>query len=258
MYYIAPRWHQRSHAFLNNYNELEEITKQNSDFSKNSFDKNVEIYKKLKTSYLYYWKLLRDLLKEQGIINYYPVEILKLAQQKGFINDADIWIEFNNHRRVLTEYSDHDFIIMTLNKFIPIMKASYKNVKIMYDEYAKKHDLIYDRFDAEDAYPNNRPDYCPESLNLSLKNYSKLLQFFITHKEIKRVWFFGSMSINPREGADIDLLMDAPKEIEASIKEELNKLRILNRIDIHCYRTLPKDKKELHPYKIVYRAIDFQ
>ena len=261
MSFTVPRWYQRSLTTILDYKFLKKQLQDIDNIKLVSMDEKYRIFNIVKDFYVHYWSTCRDLLKQDGVINYYPIEILKIAETRGYANNVDLWIDFTRYRRLLDiPMCDEQRTLLLdeiLEKYIPAIDDAFQSILIRYEEFSKLHDVCIEPNEKIENYPDIRPEYSPSVMHVSLKVYQQLLQFFISHKEIKRVWLYGSRVDNGREGADIDLLMDIPKEDEKRIVREINNLRILNRIDMHTWRTVRVDKKEKRNYKIIYHSIDF-
>lgn len=253
-----PRWYYRCDNFLKNYHSLKITIEKFSSLKDISVEEKQHVFNLIKNCYVIYWRFCRDVLKEKGEIKYFPIDILIAAQKHGIIKDSEVWLEFNRYRIIaeenFTQKDRAELLDEIIEKFLTAIECVYINISKKFDDYTVEHKLLMAYNEPEENYPNNRPDYGPESLNVSMKIYSQILQFFISHKEIKRVWLLGSRT---RKNSDIDLLFDAPEDKIKELSIAINNMRVLNRFDIHRYKSLGYIKNENQNYKLIYRAKDF-
>ncbi len=47
-----------------------------------------------------FWKAMKKLLLERGVVANSPKEVFRLAAQEGFINDPELWFEFLKKRNL--------------------------------------------------------------------------------------------------------------------------------------------------------------
>jgi len=232
-----------------------------------NFEEKQAMLNIIKRVFVFYWKFLRDLLKEDGIIEYYPRKIIIIAIEKNIIESKNIiWLNYIDllNKLIYDKAADNEKIV---SEIITTYKVAANDIYLSVKE--KCNVMSKNNSEFEEFFTNNvnielnkeQPDYNHYELGIKEGEYEKILSFFRNNPKIKNVWLHGSRaSGNSRKNSDIDLLVDAETENFDDLKIQLNKIRIPYRIDAaNIYDELQHDfiARNSHFAKIIYRAEDF-
>lgn len=224
-----PRWYYRIENFNSVYRELVsflEIQKHNS-----KPDKQI-LLNTIKSLYVLYYKILRDLLKEKGIKLFFPREIFITAEENGIIKNSQIWLEFIDLLNILCYEKDlklqEEIVDKILDQYIPVLKNVHKELTIMNKSITKFKPPTF----SMDSMSYTTPKYNAQELGITPEAYKIFMNFVCTHTDIKHLWLYGSRLENTnRPNSDIDMLVDCPLEKFEQLKSALKKVRIPYHID---------------------------
>lgn len=254
--YKPPRWYYRLSPTLNTYDEYIQLKKENLS----NAERRQDMLNIIKRIFVSYWKFLKDMLRENGITEYYPRRIFKIAVQKGMINESElVWIEYINLLNQIIYDIEKDSQAIAekiINNYENRIPGVIDYMKNRCASVASKEEIC------DTILQENQPIYDCSILNIPDYAYQILINYFISVPEIKKIWLHGSRSVGQAKvNSDIDLLADCPMESYETIQYQINKLRIPYRIDIS---SIHDESKKLFlqmsiPFaKIIYRKEDFK
>ncbi len=150
-----PRWVYR---YFNFYNSKLDVFLQDVDemikYHENNID-NIEyqigIFGRFKNMFEGCWKVYKDYLKEVlGIKLFLPREIFTVAEQKGLLEDKNVWFSMIDDFKIMTDYMfadiNDEMIYRLKNYYIPAIKAEKEFFKAEYLEHVKDNLFFYDIF----------------------------------------------------------------------------------------------------------------
>lgn len=227
-----PRWYHRIENFMICYKELDILLKtvKNNITSSRNKQLMLDFIKRL---YVFYYKILRDLLKDKSIKLFYPREIFLCAEQNGIIKNATIWLEYIELLNILCFATNLD----RQNKAADCILLTYvtvlQNVKNELLLLSSKFNNTYNNKHSKLNLPLNIDKNIVDSIEITNKSFNIFFKFLNSHTEIKYVWLYGSRAEKTaRLHSDIDLLIDSPLKEFEQLKVSLGKIRTLYRFDI--------------------------
>ncbi|HCU06528.1 MAG TPA: nucleotidyltransferase [Holosporales bacterium] len=84
-----------------------------------------------------FWKLLKRILYNQGVIVQYPRDVLKEAYAGGLIDDEQIWLSMLSDRNQTSHTYDEDLadqIYLRIQKYTPIFQKTLQNIRRSFGE----------------------------------------------------------------------------------------------------------------------------
>lgn len=81
-----------------------------------------------------FWKLLKAILEEQGVLVVYPKDVLKEAYKGNLVDDEKIWISILKDRNLTSHTYDEalaDEVFQRIRTYIPVFKKTYQNLSLL-------------------------------------------------------------------------------------------------------------------------------
>lgn len=203
-----------------------------------AFERKEQYLLIMRTLYKEFYKYLRDLLREENILEPLPKKIFILCREKNIYTEIEDWLYFIDLLNEYNEIKDNllkeellDYILKTFKyKFYHIHQ--YFKITYPLQEYKKQLMQINQTMDTRNELSYNNVEYNADFVKMTEKSYERLLNFFKSNKEIKLVWMQGSRVFGiTRGGSDIDLIIDSPLEAYDALKEKMYKIQTPYRID---------------------------
>lgn len=83
-----------------------------------------------------FWRWLKLVIAEQGIVVHFPKEVLQEAYKTHMINDESIWLQMLNDRNLTSHTYNKDLAISIYNNikiYVPLLRKvfeKYKNINL--------------------------------------------------------------------------------------------------------------------------------
>lgn len=84
-----------------------------------------------------FWKLLKRILDSKGVQAVYPKDVLQQAYQGNLINDEQVWLSMLRDRNLTSHtYNEElaDDIFKSIKIYYPVLRQSFDNLKIKFDQ----------------------------------------------------------------------------------------------------------------------------
>ena len=151
-----PRWVYR---YFNYFGEKLKLFLQDTDemisYHENNIDNinyQIELFGRFKNIFEGCWKVYKDYLKEiLGIKLFLPREIFEVAEQKGLLEDKNVWFSMIDDFKIMTDYAfvdiNDEMIYKLKTYYIPAIKAEKEYFKKEYLEHVKDNKLYFNNQD---------------------------------------------------------------------------------------------------------------
>ena len=217
----------RAKSSLYNFSEFRSLLNEGLDNS----EQKQKMLKVIKQIFVYYWKILKDLLKERGINTNFPRDIIEISIKEGLINkNQHIWLEYIDilNAMIYDHTANKDELT---EKILSVYVGQIKYIQTFTESVYYKSNR-YDRKNKKLTLDKSKPEYKASEIGIYEEAYKLIFDFLTHNKEIEYVWLHGSRANNTaRSNSDIDLLIDSPFENFKNLKEIMKKIRIPYRID---------------------------
>ena len=78
-----------------------------------------------------FWKLLKDILEQEGVMTQFPKEVLRKAYKGGWINEEKLWIGMLDDRNLSCHTYDEqlaDKVYGHIQDYIPALRKTYEQL----------------------------------------------------------------------------------------------------------------------------------